>query len=68
MAHYMRYYNVTINKLPMQKIYSAKTQPKSETSINSKPKASTIEFLKQFARAYTFEPALKGNLCNFIAN
>lgn len=54
--------------MPMQKIYSAKTQPKSESSINAKPKASTIEFLKQFARAYTFEPALKGNLCNFIAN
>lgn len=34
----------------------------------AKPKKTTIEFLKQFARAYSYEKRLPYQLGNFIAN
>lgn len=41
-------------------VYKSKVQP----SVRQ----STINFLKQFARAYSYEKKLKTNLGNFVAN
>lgn len=38
------------------------------TTTVEKPKKTTIEFLKQFARAYSYENQLPYQLGNFIAN
>ena len=38
------------------------------TTTVEKPKKSTIEFLKQFARAYSYEKDQPYQLGNFIAN
>ena len=32
------------------------------------PRRRTLNAIMQFARAYTYEPALRGELGNFIAN
>lgn len=40
----------------------------SEDTFVQEPKKSTIEFLKQFARAYSFQQDLPLNLGGFIAN
>jgi len=59
--------------LPMDKTSTPQlTSPRRRTSMrNDKqatPKPSTVEFLRQFARAYTFEPCLGCALGNIIAN
>lgn len=33
-----------------------------------KPKKATVEFLKQFARAYTYQRMMPAGLGNFVAN
>ncbi len=33
-----------------------------------RPRRRTIEAIRQFARAYSYEPKLAGELANFIAN
>lgn len=33
-----------------------------------RPRRSTIEAIRQFARAYTYEPQLRGELSNLVAN
>lgn len=38
----------------------------NETSL--RPRRSTIDAIRQFARAYTYEPQLRGELGNLIAN
>ncbi len=34
----------------------------------AQPKASTLEFIRQFARAYSFEPQLPAALSGFVNN
>ena len=41
---------------------------RKEEVKNKGPKNSTLEFIKQFARVYSYEPKLKNNLGEFIAN
>lgn len=33
-----------------------------------RPRRSTIDAIRQFARAYTYEPQLRGELGNLVAN
>lgn len=60
---------ILITRLPMQKIF---TQVKQEGSnmqqVEIRPRQSTVEFIKQFARVYSFNPFLKVGLGGFIAN
>ena len=35
---------------------------------DSEPKKSTLDFLRQFARAYQAEPMLQPGLCGFVLN
>ena len=42
-----------------------------ETSMQNtvkRPKKATVEFLKQFARVYTFTPLVTASLGGFVAN
>ena len=39
-----------------------------ETAVKNGPRRTTIEFIKQFARAYSSNKALQLNLGGFIAN
>ncbi|MDY4942301.1 MAG: hypothetical protein SO082_03760 [Candidatus Limisoma sp.] len=39
-----------------------------ETAVKNGPRRTTIEFIKQFARAYSSNNALQLNLGGFIAN
>lgn len=53
----------------MRKIFTSdKTLEIKESVKNQGPKESTLEFLKQFARFYSYEPKLEGKLGNLLAN
>ncbi len=43
-----------------------KTPCKKTTEFHARP--STLSALMQFARAYSYEPKLQGDLGNFVAN
>lgn len=63
--------NVNVNKiLPMDKnstqLMEKKSVLRGEQQVQ--PKKSTIEFLKQFARAYSYNKQMPMELGNFIAN
>lgn len=63
--------NVNVNKiLPMDKnstqLMGKKSVLRGEQQVQ--PKKSTIEFLKQFARAYSYNKQMPMELGNFIAN
>ncbi len=45
-----------------------KSSETEQIFIIAKPKKSTVNFLKQFARAYSFNSLLTPGLENFIAN
>ena len=40
----------------------------TETKTVKRPKQSTVNFLKQFARVYTFSEMMPAGLGNFVAN
>ncbi len=42
--------------------------PRNSKRIAEAPRKSTIDFLKQFARAYSFNRQMPANLGGFIAN
>lgn len=52
----------------MQKNSTLLLNEKRSMASAAKPKKSTIEFLKQFARAYSYEPRMPYRLGSFIAN
>ena len=58
---------------PMRK-FSTHCMDKMEKHVNhaltgdSEPKKSTLDFLRQFARAYQAEPMLQPGLCGFVLN
>lgn len=55
--------------LPMEKDFTHVLSKKNEKAQTAeKPRKSTIDFLMQFARAYSYEPKMPANLGNFIAN
>lgn len=54
-------HNTSTSQFPAKSSHEAKTP-------NEGPSAKTLAFLKQFARAYTYLPASKPQLANFIAN
>ncbi|MDL2265964.1 hypothetical protein LJC57_03300 [Parabacteroides sp. OttesenSCG-928-G07] len=45
-----------------------KKQERNLGGNNSKPRVSTLEFLKQFARVYQAEPSLKKEICAYVLN
>lgn len=45
-----------------------KLNPQPTTKTQPQVRQSTVNFIKQFARAYSYENKLKANLGNFIAN
>ena len=45
-----------------------KQEETSMQQVEIRPRRSTVEFIKQFARAYTFNPLLTVGLGGFIAN
>ena len=52
----------------MKKTSTTKTQTTVQISKGLHPADSTIDFIKQFARAYSFEPQLPTALGGFINN
>lgn len=53
------------NSTPSQNLISSRLiQGKSQST----PRRSTIDFLKQFARAYHFEPQMKASLGGMVMN
>ena len=64
----LRYKNVTIkNGLPMHRTTTSKTENDMKTRVCG-PKKATIEFLKQFARAYQYNVELPKGLETMIIN
>ena len=43
-------------------------QEKHALNSKSQPKQQTLDFIRQFARAYQVEPALRPDLCGFVMN
>ena len=39
-----------------------------EKKVKSAPRKQTMDFLKQFARAYQAEPAVRPELCGYVLN
>ena len=67
-----RYKDVITHKtsLPMQKSFTpVKNQVKSQpTPVQVSPKAKTVEFIKQFARVYSFQQSLQPGLRDYVVN
>lgn len=61
---------MNFKQLPMQKnsthLITKECNGTQQSSV--KPRKSTIEFLKQFARAYTYQQQMPYQLGGFIAN
>lgn len=61
--------------MPMKKIITLSTKSNTEQKNNTKtgkkslgPSEDTLNFIRQFARVYQFEPALDQGLCSYIVN
>lgn len=57
--------------MPMGKTSTPITNSLVDIKVNVKqhgPKSATLNFIKQFARVYSYEPKLGTQLGNFIAN
>ena len=52
----------------MQKIYTPKKNCKENENETSGPKEKSIDFIKQFARIYSYRPMAQPELGGFIAN
>ncbi len=52
----------------MQKIYAKRNKQFSSESESKGPKKKSIEFIKQFARIYTYRPMAQPELGGFAAN
>ena len=44
------------------------TQCMDDLEAKSSPRKQTMDFLKQFARAYQAEPAVRPELCGYVLN
>lgn len=65
----MRYEYVKIKKgLPMHKMTTSTKQEKDVMTSVKGPKKATVEFLKQFARAYQYNVELPRGLESMILN
>ena len=66
----MRFYYRTDKKdAPMEKNSThVLTTTLRNGTVKDMPRKSTIEFLKQFARAYSYNSQMPANLGSFIAN
>ena len=60
--------NYSPTNLPMHDITHHREQESSGLYEQCCPKPSTIDFIKQFARAYSFNALLPAALGTFIAN
>ena len=54
--------------LPMDKSFTLEKSKKDKCGISSNVRQSTINFIKQFARAYSFEKKMSISLGGFVAN
>lgn len=54
--------------MPMEKSSTLENVYVDKTKVQANVRQSTINFLKQFARVYSYEKKLKPNLGSFIAN
>ena len=66
----MRFYYRTDKKdAPMEKNSThVLTTTLRNGIVKDMPRKSTIEFLKQFARAYQAEPAVRPEFCGYVLN
>ena len=63
------YHIQTSTLRPMKKTSTPKdTLTVRSTKMQQQPSASTIDFIRQFARAYSFEPQLPTSLGGFVNN
>ena len=63
-------YDYVTNKtvLPMDKSFTLEKSSSDKLAVANKVRQSTINFIKQFARAYSYERRLSMPLGGFIAN
>ncbi|HIZ26449.1 hypothetical protein [Barnesiella sp. An55] len=52
----------------MKKTSTPKDTPTVRSTKSLQPSASTLDFIRQFARAYSFEPQLPASLGGFVNN
>lgn len=52
----------------MQKIYAERNKQFSSESESKGPKKKSIEFIKQFARIYSYKPMTQPELGSFVVN
>ncbi len=52
----------------MQKIYAKQNKNFSNESESKGPKQKSIDFIKQFARIYSYQPMTRPGLGSFVAN
>ena len=45
-----------------------KTEKSDDIMNESSPRESAVEFIKQFARAYSYDRRLCSDLCGYVAN
>ena len=59
----MRYIS-KLNMMPMDKIYTQKEKQANEKSVRG-PKPKTVDFLKNFARAYSYQTMISTSFGSF---
>ena len=59
---------VPMRKLSTQCMDDLEKKVKSAPEAKSSPRKQTMDFLKQFARAYQAEPAVRPELCGYVLN
>lgn len=57
-----------MSKLSTRCMDDLEKKEKSVPEAKSSPRKQTVEFLKQFARAYRVEPAVRPELCGYVLN
>ena len=55
-----------MRKLSTQCMDDLEKKVKSAPEAKSSPRKQTMDFLKQFARAYQAEPAVRSELCGYV--
>ena len=57
-----------MRKLSTQCMDDLEKKVKSAPEPKSSPRKQTMDFLKQFARAYQAEPAVRPEFCGYVLN
>lgn len=57
-----------MRKLSTQCMDDLEKKMKSAPEAKSSPRKQTMDFLKQFARVYQAEPAVRPELCGYVLN